>query len=226
MANGRTGQIFLEDFDVGLAQTIGAELINIELDGEETQVFALQVDEVSGPDEYQGLVPVIMSDPDDSYGEQFLPQVVIQRGTITPAMSRWFPGGHEYLIPAANADTVEASDGRSGPNRMERKPWSWPFDISYDLHIRARYRVQADRIFKRVGRVIWAYGQIFLTDSEGEDRGYYAFVESNDALQELNDIADRMLGYTISMRVEGELDFVEPVVLPAQYKIKTSLHEK
>ena len=50
MANGRTGQVFIEDFDIGLAETIGAEKVTIELDGEDAEVYALRVPDVTGPD--------------------------------------------------------------------------------------------------------------------------------------------------------------------------------
>ena len=88
MANGRTGQVFIEDFDIGLAETIGAEKVTIELDGEDAEVYALRVPDVTGPDQYHGLVPVFMSEPEDALADSVLPQILISRGSIQPAMSR------------------------------------------------------------------------------------------------------------------------------------------
>lgn len=214
MANGRTGQVFIEDFDIGLAETIGCELVPIELDGEEAEVYALRVPGVTGPDEYSGLIPVYMGEPEDTFSESLLPQIVISRGSIQPAMSRWFGGGHEYMVPAHGSKEVTSSGGLKGPSRVEIKAWTRPFDISYDVHIRARLRAQADRILRDVGRHLWSYGQIRLRDSEGDERGYYAFVDSYENLAEISDIADRLHGHTIPVRVEGELDFLEPFVAP------------
>lgn len=214
MANGRTGQVFIEDFDVGLAETFGSELVSVELDGEVAEVYALRVLGVTGPDEYHGLIPVYMGEPEDTYSESRLPQIVISRGSIQPAMARWFGGGHEYAVPAHGSSEVTSSGGVRGPSRVEIKAWTRPFDLSYDVHIRARFRAQADRILRHVGRHLWAYGQVYVRDSEGDERGYYAFVDSYENLAEISDIADRMHGHTVPVRVEGELDFEEPFVAP------------
>lgn len=225
MANGRTGLVFLEDYDVGLASTIGGELIDILLDGETADVYALRAAGITGPDQYKGLVPIIMEAPEDAYTANLLPQIVISRGSITPDMARWFPGGREYMVPAHRAETVEGTytgigektrdeqtirTGVKGPSKVEIKAWALPFEISYDVHVRARLRSQADKLFRIVGAVLWKWGQIRLRDSEGDERGYYAFLESIDQLSDIGDIADRMMGHTFSLRVEAELDFHEP----------------
>lgn len=223
MAGGRTGSVFLEDYDVGLARTIGAELIDVELDGELVQTYALRINGVTGPDLTQGLIPVQMTDPEDAFTANLLPQIIISRGSVTPSMaSRWHPGGRSYQVPAAGADTVISSGGIRGPSRVEIKQHPLPFDISYDVHLRARLRVQADRMLAFIGRILWAYGQIRLIDSEGEERGYYAFVDSYENLSEIADVADRLQGHTISLRVEAELDFEPPTVFPTQYKLRGS----
>lgn len=215
MANGRTGQVFVEDFDVGIATTMGGELIEVDLDGEHVQCYAVRIPGVTGPDEYQGLVPINMSEPEDAFQEHVLPQIVISRGSMNPQMHRWFPGGWEYQVPASTARQVVGPDGVTMmPTQVEKKWWSYPYEIMYDVHLRARLRVQADRMLRHVGRFFWAYGQVFLTDSEGDERGYYAFVDSYDNLAELTDVTDRLQGHTISMRVEAELDFNEPFLMP------------
>lgn len=214
MANGRTGTVFIEDFDIGLAETIGGEKVQIELDGEIAEVYALRVPNVTGPDQCSGLVPIVMSDAEDAFSDELLPQIVISRGSIQPAMARWFGGGHEYMVPAQGAREVTSSGGLKGPSRVEIKGWTYPFDISYDVHLRARLRGQADRILRVVGRRLPAYGQVFLTDSEGDKRGYHAFVDSYENLAEIGGVAERMHGHTIPVRVEGELDFEEPFEAP------------
>lgn len=223
MAEGRTGSVFLEDFDTGVATTMGAELIEVTLDGERVQSYAVRIDGVTGPDEYNGLIPVFMSDPEDAYQQNLLPQIVISRGSFSPQNERWHPGGHEYLAPAHGATQLPTADGRTIPSRRERKWWTHPYEISYDIHLRAKLRVAADRMLRHVGRHFWSYGQVHLRDSEGEERGYYAFMESVENLSEIADISDRLQGHTLSLRVEGELDFQEPHVVPSQATIKTTV---
>jgi hypothetical protein len=177
----------------------------------------LRIPGVTGPghsdnpeQNYQGLVPVVMSDAEDAFSDELLPQVVISRGSIQPAMQRWQPGGREYKIAAAMATEVVSSGGVRGPSMLEMKDWTLPFDIQYDVHIRARLKSQANLMFRALGKVLWSYGQVRVRDSEGDERGYYAFCESIDNLSEISDISERMLGHTFSLRVEGELDFHEP----------------
>lgn len=223
---GRTGTVFLSDFDEGLVRTMGGELIEITLDDEKTQAYAIMIDGVTGPDEYGGAVPVIWQNPEDVYQQGLLPHVNVSRTAITPAMQRWFPGGHEYRTPAAGAQSVRAGNGVVGPSMLEFKPWAYPYDISYEVHIRARLRAQADRMLRQIGQKFWAYGQIYLTDSEGAERGYYAFQESVDSLDEVADIADRMLGWTISLRCEAELDFNDPYIAKTSPIVAVSVESK
>lgn len=227
MANGRTGQVFIEDFDTGIATTIGAELINTERDGELVQSYAVRIEGVTGPDEYQGLIPVSMSDPEDVYQYSLMPQIVIARGAITPQANRWFPGGHEYITAAPGAEDVPVpGTNRKIPKRVEKKWWTLPYEISYDLHVRAKLRLQANRMLRHIGKFFWVYGQVFVKDSENEERGYYAFMESIDNLGEISDVADRLQGHTFSLRIEGELDFTEPVILPSQQRVTTNVRMK
>ena len=223
MANGRTGQVFIEDFDIGLAETIGCELVSVELDGESADVYALRIPNVTCPDEYHGLVPVFMTDPEDAYNANLLPQIVLSRGSIQTAMSRWYGGGREYMVPAHGAKEIASSGGSKGPSMVEVKAWTLPFDLSYDVHLRARLRVQADLMLRAVGRILWAYGQVYLKDSEGDQRGYYAFVDSFENLSEISDVSERLHGHTIPVRVEGELDFFEPVLARTTPKLAVNV---
>jgi hypothetical protein len=226
-ATGRTGQVFLEDFDVGFAETLGGELIEILLDGELAPEYAIRIEGVTGPDQYSGMVPISFSNPEDVFQENLLPHLYINRSSFTPDMMRWFGGGREYMVPAADGETVAVMnpDGTvtQAPKRVERKAWTYPYNLTYEIHIRARLRTQADSMLKLLGKHLWAYGQVFLTDSIGEERGYYAFAESIDGLDEIADISDRTLGHTFSVRVEGELDFFEPVILPTQTNLNLNV---
>lgn len=78
-------------------------------------------------------------------------------------------------------------------------------------------------MFLHVGRIFWAYGQVFLRDSEGDERGYYAFSDSVPNLSEIADVADRLQGHTISLRVEGELDFHEPFLMPTAQRVTNTV---
>jgi len=214
MAGGRSGTIFIEDFDVGLVTTFGSVLKTIVLDGEEVQDYAVQIPGVTGPDEYEGLVPVIFQEPEDVFQVGYLPHISISRSAITPAMQRWHPGGRAYQVAAKVAQMVEGQNGQIGPTLNELKGYALPFDITYDLHMRARLRQQANNMLRYLGQYYWAYSNLYFTDNEGDERGYVAYQESIDNLDELVDFSDRTLGFTMSLRIEGELDFSDPIVVP------------
>jgi len=215
VADGRIGTVFIEDFDIGLVTTFGSVLKTIVLDDEEVQDYAVQIPGVHGPDEYDGLIPVIFQEPEDVYQTGFIPHVAISRSAITPAMQRWHPVGKAYQVAAKVAQQVTAQNGEVGPSLNELKGYALPFDITYDMHLRARLRQQANLMLKYMGRFIWAYGNIYFTDNEGNERGYTAYMESIDNLDELVEFSDRTLGFTMSVRIEGELDFSDPFVVPS-----------
>jgi len=217
MSNGRTGQVFLEDFDVGLTETLGAQIIEIELDGERAPEYAIRFEGVVGPIEsfpgYEGMVPVIMQEPEDTYQPGYLPHIVISRSDITPDLIRWFPGGHEYRIPASVAKWVKSpTTGEIGPSMVEIKPWTLPFNLQYDIHIRDKRRIPADKMFRKVVSNLggFPYGQVYVKDSEGDTRGYHGFLEAVSKLDEVVEIGDRTIGHSLSLRVEAELDFTDP----------------
>lgn len=202
----------------------------ITLDGEEAEDFVIRIEGVLGPIEsppdYRGAIPVIFQYPEDVYQTGYIPHVAISRSAITPAMNRWQPGGYEYKVPSPIATEVAEQNpaqvslvggpvARRGPSHLEIKPWALPFDIQYDVHIRARRQLDVIKMLKQVGKFLWSYGQILVIDSVGEKRGYYAFTEQIANLDEVLEIGDRMLGHTFSVRVEAELDFVGP------YTVKT-----
>jgi hypothetical protein len=223
VADGRTGTVFIEDFDTGLVTTFGAVLKTITLDGEDVQDYAVQIPGVTGPDQYDGLIPVIFQEPEDVYQESFLPHIAISRSAITPAMQRWHPVGKAYQVAAKVAQQVVAQDGSVGPSLNELKGYALPFDITYDIHMRARLRGQANLMLKYMGRYIWAYGSIYFTDNEGDERGYVAYLDSIDNLDEVVEFSDRTIGFTMSIRVEGELDFSDPIVVPTMRAAGISL---
>jgi len=224
--SARTGIVFLRDFDEGMIRTAGGELIPHEFDGETVQVYAVRIDNVLGPDEYGGYIPIYFQEPEATYQNELLPNIVVSRTALNHAPQRRNPGGREYYTPAATSKTVTSSGGVQGPSALEIKQWADPYDIMYEVHIRARLRTQADLMLRKVGQKFGPYGQVYFIDSVGAERGYYAFQESLDTLDEIVDVADRTLGWTISLRVEGELDFHDPYVAPTSPNLITSVNSR
>lgn len=218
----RTGQVFIEDFDEGIVRSIGAELIKVSYHGEEKETYGISVAGVVGPDEYGGMVPVIFDSPNDAYQKEFLPCVHVARTAVDPAMNRWQSGGLAYRVAAPQAKMVKGWTGEIGPTMVEEQGFPLPYDITYDVHIRSKLRVESQRILRRLGAVLAPYGWITVVDSEGYPRTYDAFQSSIGDLSDLFDVQDREVGWTISVRVLAELDFYDPVLRKTVHKIEIS----
>lgn len=212
MAGGRTGTVSIEAFDVGVAETLGAEVIQVEFDREMANVYAIQVPAVAGPPQYKGWLPVYLGWPEDVHAEILLPQVVIVRSSVQPASERRVGSGSDYKIPSLL------------PDRLETKPIASPVDITYDIHLRCRLRTQANRMLHFFAGKLAMWRQVFVRDTEGEERGYYAFVESYEDLSDVADVSMRLQGHTISVRVVGELDLLTPYTEPRFRELSLNMH--
>lgn len=219
LSTRRTGIVFVEDFDVGVAVSIGGELINAAFSGGIKERYAIQIPGVVGPDEYGGMIPIIFDNPDDAYEKTFLPHVNLAR-TVAPAGSRRQSGGLAYRVAAPQAKMVKGWTGEIGPTIVEEKGEAEPYDLTYDIHIRTKRVREYMRVFRHIGGRLPPFGVVFVVDSEGAERPYDAFQESVADLSDVVDTQDREVGVTVTVRVEGELDFYDPVLKKTVYKAR------
>ena len=215
----RSGEVFLDAFDVGVMTTLGGEV-----DSTETMYVIVDLPGVSAPPDFDG-VPIYFSWPDEVLQDYILPSFMVRRDSITPAMSRWHQDFLEYRIPAPGADPSTVTHpltGRviaEGFNRYEVKAQAVPFDLLYTIQIRARYRnnlrVSAMKMLHYTLKKYQPYTSVFVTDSEGGLRGYTAFMEGPSAADTMSNVMDREIRFNVSLRVEAELDLNDPKVQQA-----------
>lgn len=234
--HARTGTVTLRDFDKGVIETMGAFLAYDE-DGKERNYF-LQLDAgdvgsakgrigrkgqlippiTPGQTALPG-VPVVFSHPEDVFAKYDLPLIAIRRDDIDPATSRWHPGLKQYRAPAESAlPTVVGAE--SYWNLVEEKEQAVPYDLTYTISILARSRGkggisqtnQANAILHQVLKVYQPYCLVKVFDSIGDGRTYEAFQESISHLDEVPEVADRVIGFAVTLRVEAELDLNDPEV--------------
>lgn len=190
-------------------------------------------------------VPVTFSHPEDIWERFRIPVIVVRRDGIDPSMQRWHPGLVAYNAPAEGAEPVSVTFGAGttteetveGHDRYERMEMGVPFDLTYTLSILARYRGkgplppkgsptgfetgrasprnQVNQLLDFVLRRFPPYGQLLVTDSVGDVRGYSTFMEAISHLDEVPDITERVLGFAVTVRVEAELDLGTPLITPA-----------
>jgi len=214
--------VSLRDFDKGVVTTMGATLFYNERG--EPRNYYLDVPGVRGRVSREGIpgVPIVFAFPEDIWEKYDFPLIVCRRDDITPTMNRWHPGSLQYRAPSAtgNQTVVNTSPGRPesanvfGFSRMEQLQQAVPYDISYTISIFAHNRGggtnQANAILNAILRVYPPYCLVHLVDSVGDGRTYEAFQESISHLDDVPEVADRVVGFAVTLRVEGELDLLDP----------------
>ena len=215
----RTGDVLLEDFDRGVVVTLGG-VVNEE----ETHYVIKDVPGVSPPPDFEG-IPIYFAFPDEVLQDLILPCWVVRRDSITPAMSRWHQGMLPYRIPAPGAvasDVLHPITGEvtaSGFSKYEQKTQATPFDLLYNIQIRARsrnnLRVPAMKMLTFTLRQYQPYTQVLVMDSEKKRRSYDAFMERPSAQDTQSNVADREIRFNVTLRVEAELDLNDPFVQTA-----------
>jgi hypothetical protein len=212
----RTGDVALEDFDRGVVTTLGG-VVN----SQGTHYVIKNVKGVAAPPDFEG-IPIYFAFPDEVLEDLILPCWVVRRDSISPAMSRWHQGLHPYRIPAPGAQAATVSNPitgevtHEGHTEYEEKNQATPFDLVYNIQIRARYRnnlrVPAMKMLTFTLRQYQPYTQVLVMDSEDKRRSYEAFMETPSAQDTQQNVADREIRFNVTLRVEAELDLSDPFV--------------
>ena len=211
------GTVELRDWDRGVPLTLDAEVVTYTVDGDERSIYAVRVPGIdSGLHHLDGRVPLLFYTPEDSYQDFVLPCLSVKRNDMTPAFDRhpwytWVGRG-----PAKGAKEVVLPDGRRGYDRYESQWRATQFDMTYDVQVMARQQQESNLMLQYVLRRFLPPSFIFkVVDSIGDVREYDAVDVSISETSELSDIADRMVGWTISFTVRAEIDLHDPVESPA-----------
>ena len=171
--------ITLRNFDHGIVHTLGAQ--------QESDNYYLRLPSIIDP------ITVLMAAPEDVFENYILPSVVLRRDTIELDLQRfsgYIIGWHQQI---SNTRAIE-------------KHAAWPFNITYDIQVFARYKTEALHIFHYImGRIV-PFHYIRVVDSQGNECTYDAIVEGFSVLDEIADVADRIAGFSMSLRVIGEID--------------------
>lgn len=216
----RTGEVFVRNFDQGLVETLGGytafpsqfspSLVKM-LGGDKENYF------IDVPQASDDPIPVVFGNPEAIIERKIYPSFLVVREDPVPAMGRWHSMGQlEYRVPGVSA-TIEYSEahGVSGFSEYEEKAQDMPYDLNYQIHCYARTEFAAVVMLRKILRTYQPYSKISLKDSLGENRTYTAYQESINDVGELVDVADRVKGYSVSIRVEGEFTLSDPITTPS-----------
>lgn len=220
----RTGTVLLRDFDKGVVETLRAS-VRDELPAPDNQRYWLDVSGVDAPPGMPG-VPVTFSFPEAEFKSYTLPLVLIRRDDIAPAMSRWHPNHQTYRCPVPGAvsyrvpTTYPASvAGKTGWDRMEVGYQDIPYDLTYTISVLAHYRgadgqrgnVQA--VLEHVLRIYQPQSLTHVVDSLGDPRSYFTWLEAISVLDSSTEVADRTIGFGVTIKIEAELSHTSPRVV-------------
>jgi hypothetical protein len=163
-------------------------------------------------------IPVIFKNPFAPFEDKIIPSFLIRRLDATPAMNRWHSvGATQYRTPSDNAifESATLLNGTvvSGWSEYEQLPQAMPFDINYSITAYARYERDAIPMLRKLLSVYKPYSRILVKDSLNTIRTYTVFNDSGFSDDsELVDVTDRTRAYTVSIKIEGELDLSDPEV--------------
>lgn len=205
-----TGSVFVRNFDQGIIETLGAVVREDVLTSLGTRRTGYWIDEVfTAPT----AVPVIFNNPEQIFEKKIYPSYLITRNNIEPDLARWLSVAQiEYRAGVSGTDDV--IDGVSGFSQVETKAQAWPTSLYYSVSCYARYEHEAVPMLRRLMKVFKPYSKMSLLDSLGEVRDYTVFAQAGASdIGEFVDVADRLKAYALDLRIEGELDLTDPVIV-------------
>ena len=239
LGKARNGEVHLRDFDKGVVETFGGRVVHKDDCEWNGNYFLLDVPGITPPPGMPG-VPVNFSFPEDTNDVFVYPSVVIVRDDISPANNRYHPGTRQYRVPAPGALQAQAQWGcrtATGYNRMADRVAAVPYDISYTINIYAYRRGDtpgavhgvkgnANALLEYVLRWYQPYTGIDVYDSVGDRRVYFATVDAASPLDDVANIAERTIGWSIAMTLEAELDLTPEQTSPTATSLNLNLTSK
>lgn len=222
------GDVFLRDYDLGMAVTLGC----VEV-GQQYYLMESKVPGVTPPlfTEYYGDpalrgtpmpgIPLIYATPSSPVERYTLPCIRIRREDPSAALERWMSKHYKYRRPADGESEISVQYRTrtvTGYAKYEEQEGSYPYDIPYTLTVESAgkgARRKAHTLLQYCMKRFPPHAKLRVVDSEGRERKYWVFVEGPSDLSVAADIRDRTIIFALSLRVQGELDLKDPVLRQA-----------
>lgn len=205
----RTGSVRKIDFDQGIVEGLGAILDEVKnkyylplVDSQGRGIFVRPEGSDAPVEITKALVDFKQSEP--TRDRFVVPAVLIQCDDMSPAPTRLFSPTEAYRIPAEGAVPVGVN-GMLGWSSYEYKEQEWPYDFTYTVECWSRYRTVAQILLQMVMSKFPPQTSLRVVDTLGVERIYPAYMEATSDLTEIQSMIDRLCGYSMTLRVEGEL---------------------
>ena len=200
------GDVDLRSFDEGIVLTLGGKVINNQ--------YYISIEGVDPPPG-EPAIPVHFQSPEDLFANFRYPAFVIMRDDISVASERLHSMPLKYRAPARTAVPVSVStpDGQQNYyNRVAEKAGAVPYSITYSINVYHTLRGgfggkrAANTMLTYVLSTFPSFSQVFVRDSLGMWRTYEAFQEGVVSFDDSPAILERMIQYTVTVRVAAEYD--------------------
>ena len=201
-----TGNMFIDNYDLGVIQSIGHDL-NFHYDTSDPDLPCFRVDI---PGASQTSIPIYMADPNVVFVKKKFPSIVVTRGDFTPALERWHGVGQLDYRAGVSGTQIMVND-TPGFSVYQTKLQAVPYNIPYTISIFDFLERNVQVMLKKVLKAFYPQGKLFCKDSLGHDRTYDIEVEGGvSQINEIIDASRRVKGYSVEVMVFGELDLLDP----------------
>lgn len=186
------GEVFIRNFDEGMALTIGAVL------NAANSRYEVTVAGITDP------IPVVFVTPEQPLSNYIYPSYLIRRQSIRIAVGRLQGPTLHFKERFTHTDNKQYNESKLG---------AFPFDITYLVQAVSRYPNEMLLMQKPLLKKLHRHsGALFVKDSLGAMRSYDIVVEPVDDISSLTDIALKSSGLSMSVMVFAELDLSDPYV--------------
>lgn len=199
-----TGSVTIRDFDQGVVETLGAKIVGDH--------YLLDIPGIEYPPGIPGIIVTYIV-PEELFQSYVIPLITVSRDDLSPAMQRWHPGTLQYRAPAAGS-VLKGVRNETNFAKWEESQQAVPFDLTYTISILTRNRqsrTSANKLLDYVLRIFAPYSRLLVTDSIGDLRSYECALMGVSPLDEVAEVAERSMGFAVTIQVEGELDLTDPV---------------
>lgn len=204
----RTGHVDFIDYELAVIKQTGAILDEEQGEWYLPLGFVVQ-DKARGPVSINRAL-VVYKRPEPTQVKHEVPQIVINLDDWEPDERRIFTPTVQYRLPAEGARPVSVN-GCVGYSAYETKNQEWPYTFTFTIECWARYLTVAKFLKQKLMAAFPMRGTIQVLGTEEATRGvenlrtYLFFQEGFADLTELNSMVERIPGYSITIRIEGEL---------------------
>lgn len=214
----RTGEVWTDHFDRAMKEHVGGRVMEVAFEGKPAAPYYMTaIDGVRGSDAAEGRIPVILGNPQDVLTPFVLPCLIIVEDSVDEDPGRRLSYHRAYRVPAPAATPITAANGVEGYSHYESRLGAEPFNFSYTVWARARKASEASRMGKALFKLFPKWFDFMVTDSENAQRRYSGEMVSMARQKDLEGVLARRPAWSISVLIQGQLDYDDPRVDRAMY---------